>query len=61
MNAMKVSRLILLAVIVLTAASCAQGYSPSGWFGGGSQAQFYDGGTTMQAVMPNERSGGSDE
>ena len=59
MTAKTLSRTILLVAVVLTLASCAQGYSPSSLFGGGRQYQFYDGGTTMQATMPDERVGGS--
>ena len=56
---MKNSRLLLLAALVLAVAGCAQGYNPSESLFGGQQFRFYDGGTTMRSVMPDERPGPS--
>jgi len=58
---MKRSRQILLAALALVLAGCAQGYSPSTTFSGGTQYRFYDGGTTFRAIMPDERVGASQE
>ena len=58
---MKVSQLLFLAALVLTVVACAPGYSPSSVVSGGPQYQFYDGGTTVQPALMDERVGAQEE
>lgn len=58
---MKVSQLLLLAVLVLTLGACARGYTPSSVISIGPQHQFYDGGSTFQPAMMDERVGAQEE